>query len=131
MAGWGFVEVEVGSMRTWKVIFVPFWRIGDRAGWVGGVDVDWEGVGWERIVTRGTKEFQLGQVEVSVRADQTFGEGAVMKVELPMCMVACSGVMLGVARVALVGSLRGGMVGLDLGLDIRWFGLGRRTELER
>ena len=74
---------------------VPFWRIGDRdcvfwvaLGWDAGsgaggeVGVGW--VGWERIVTRGTKEFQLGQVEVSIRAAQTFGEGAVMKVELPM-----------------------------------------------
>lgn len=67
-------------------------------------------VGWERIVTRGTKEFQVGQVEVSVRADQTLEEGAVMNVELPMWREAFSGVMLGVWREALVGSERGVMM---------------------
>lgn len=108
-------------MRTWKVNFVPFWRIGDRfvlVDWVVGVDVDagagsgaevdgdGSGVGWERMVTRGTKVFQLGQVEVSVRAAQTSWEGAFMKVELPRWRVALSMGMLGVPRVALVGSVK-------------------------
>lgn len=74
---------------------VPFCRIGDSVCvgaavlvvWdigSGGDVVDVGSFGWERIVTWGTKEFQLGQLDVSVRADQTFGDGAVMKVELPM-----------------------------------------------
>lgn len=77
-------------MRTCKVNFVPFWRIGDRAvfasvlvDWVVGVavdagvgsgaevDGDGSGAGWERMDTRGTKVFQLDQVEVFVRAAQT------------------------------------------------------------
>lgn len=119
--------MEVVSIRTCKVNFVPFWRIGDRVvfvfvGWEVGVDVDagvgssaevvgdGSGVGWERMVTRGTKVFQLGQVEVFVRAAQTSWDGAVMKVELPMWRVAFSMGMLGVARVALVGSVRVVMV---------------------
>lgn len=68
-------------------------------------------LGWERIVTRGTKEFQVGQVEVSVNADQTFGEGAFMEVELPMWREAFSRGMLGVARVAFWGSGRVVMLG--------------------
>lgn len=62
--------------------------------------------GWARIVTRGTKVFQLGQVEVSMRAAQTFVDGAEMKAELPMWRIAFSTGMVGVERVAFVGSLR-------------------------
>mgnify|MGYP001658169385 CR=1 FL=1 len=62
--------------------------------------------GCERIVTRGTNEFQAGQVEVSVRVLQTLAAGALMRVELPMWRVAAFGVIVGVARVALVGSSR-------------------------
>lgn len=119
VAGWGFSDVDVGSMRTWKVNLVPFWRTGDREFVVGALD--WDGgcadvvgvgsVGWERIVTWGTKEFQVGQVEVSVRAAQTFGEGAVMNVELPMWREAFSTGMFGVAREALLGSERVAIVG--------------------
>lgn len=77
-------------MRTCKVNFVPFWRTGDSAvfafvlvDWAVVVDVDAgvgsgaevdgdeSGVGWDWMVTRGTKVFQLGQVEVFVRAVQT------------------------------------------------------------
>lgn len=104
--------------------FVPFWRIGDRVfafvlvDWVvgvavdagvgsgAGVDGDGSGVGWERMDTRGTKVFQLGQVEVFVSAAQTSWLGALMKVELPMWRTAFSMGMLGVARVAFVGSVR-------------------------
>lgn len=70
------------------------------------VDGDGSGVGWERMVTRGTKLFQLGQVEVFVSAAQTSWLGALMKVELPMWRTAFSMGMLGVARVAFVGSVR-------------------------
>jgi hypothetical protein len=96
VAAWGFWDVEVGSMRTWKIALVPFCRIGERDGfwtldWDAGSDAGSGAggavavglVGWERMVTRGMKEFQLGQVDVSVRAAQTFGEGAAMNVELP------------------------------------------------
>lgn len=62
---------------------VPFCRIGDSV-CVTGAALTVGSFGWERIVTWGTKEFQLGQLDVSVRADQTFGDGAVMNVELPM-----------------------------------------------
>jgi hypothetical protein len=110
-------------MRTWKVNFVPFWSIGERflfEDWVvdagagagvgvgsgAEVDGDGSGVGWERMVTRGTKAFQLGQVEVFTSAAQTSWEGALMKVELPMWRVAFSMGTFGVARVALVGSVR-------------------------
>jgi hypothetical protein len=64
-------------MRTWKVIFVPFWRMGESS-------VLASVFGWEVIVTRGMNSFQEGQVEVSVRAAQTAVEGAAMKIELPM-----------------------------------------------
>lgn len=47
---------------------------------------------------------------MSVRAAQTFGDGAEMKVELPMWRIACSAGMVGVERVAFVGSLRVDMV---------------------
>lgn len=104
-------------MRTWKVIFVPGWRIGERGGGDGEVDSVDSGSfglacesGCERMVTRGTKEFQLGHVEVSRRASQTLGEGAAMKVELPMWRVASDGVMVGVERVEFVGSVMVDMV---------------------
>lgn len=134
-------------MRTCKVNFVPFWRIGDSAvfafvladcvvgvavdagvGSGAEVDGDGSGVGWERMDTRGTKVFQLGQVEVFVRAAQTSWEGAVMKVELPMWRVALSMGMLGVARVALVGSVR--VVMMDWGFDYDGLKL-RRNEVRR
>lgn len=70
--------------------------------------------GCERIVTRGTKEFQLGQVDVSVSAAHTWVEGAGMKVELPMWRVALAASMVGVERVELVGSERGDMVNYKL-----------------
>jgi hypothetical protein len=70
--------------------------------------------GCEQIVTRGTNEFQAGQVEVSVRMLQTLAAGALMRVELPMWRVAASGVIVGVARVALVGSWR--VVIVDFGI---------------
>lgn len=95
------------------VNFVPVWRIGeserdDASGVSDGCGC--EASGWDRIVTRGTKVFQLGQVDVSVRADQTFVEGAAMKVELPMWRVAAAAVMDGVERVELVGSGSCGIV---------------------
>lgn len=131
--------------------FVPFWRIGDRAvfvfvDWVVGVavdagvgsgaevDGDGPGVGWERMVTRGMKVFQIGQVEVFVSAAQTSWEGAVMKVELPMWKVALSMGMLGVARVALVGSVRVVMVDWgfgDYGLELRRKGVGEERNVSR
>lgn len=109
-------------MRTWKVIFVCFWRSGERvvvvvgSGWVWCCSDGSCGCGLgllsgcERIVTRGTKVFQLGQVEVSIRAAQTFVDGAEMKVELPMWRIAFLAEMVGVERVAFVGSWRAGMV---------------------
>lgn len=140
-------------MRTWKVNFVPFWRIGDvlvgwlaLVGWVVDDDVGagvgsgsgaeaeaevvGDGGGWERMVTRGTKEFQLGQVEVSVRAAQTCAEGALMMAELPMCRVAFAGVMVGVARVAFVGSVRVVMV-IFVYWELVGDGLGLRWRLGR
>lgn len=97
------------------VNFVPVWRIGESArDDSGGCDCCEEDgcgeSGCERIVTRGTKVFQLGQVEVSVRADQTFVEGARMKLELPMWRVAFAAVMEGVERVEFVGSGNAGIV---------------------
>jgi hypothetical protein len=87
-------------MRTWKVTFVPFWRIGES----GAVVSAEAGVsGCERIVTRGTKEFQLGHVDVSVRTSQTRVEGALMKIELPRWRLEDSGVMVGVGRSVFVG----------------------------
>lgn len=89
---------------------MPFWRIGESgAGAVvevlGSVsaDVDVGVSGCERIVTRGTKEFQLGHVDVSVRTSQTRVEGALMKIELPRWRLADSGVMVGVGRSVFVG----------------------------
>lgn len=106
-------------MRTWKVILVPSWRIGERGEGEGvgeGVSVD-SGLlglacesGCERMVTRGTKEFQLGHVEVLRRVSQTLGEGAAMKVELPMWRIASDAVMVGVERVEFVGSVMVDMV---------------------
>lgn len=64
------------------------------------------GSGCERIVTRGTNEFQLGQVDVSVRAAHTAAEGAGMRIELPMWRVALAASMVGVERVEFVGSDR-------------------------
>lgn len=100
-------------MLTWKVILVPFFRIGEREGLSalvlesgGGGRVS----GCERMVTRGTKEFHDGQVEVSDSADQTWDEGAAMKVELPMWRVALETGMLGVDLEVLVGFVRSGMV---------------------
>jgi hypothetical protein len=92
-------------MRTWKVTLVPFCRIGER----GAVSV----LGWERIVTRGTKEFQLGHVDVSVRTSQTRVEGALIMIELPRWRLAESGVMVGVGRSVFVG------FGRDIAI---WFG---------
>lgn len=130
-------------MRTWKVNFVPFWSTGDRfvlEGWVvdvgagvgvgvgsgAEVDGDGSGVGWERTVTRGTKAFQLGQVEVFMSAAQTSWEGALMKVELPMWRVAFSMGMFGVARVALVGSVRVVMMDSRVGKCLKMW----RNEVE-
>lgn len=62
------------------------------------------------MVTRGTNAFQVGQVDVSVRAAQTFVDGAEMRVELPRWRTALSAGMVGVGRVAFVGSLRADMV---------------------
>jgi hypothetical protein len=70
-------------MRTWKIIRVPFWRIGGR-----GEEEEDSVPGCERMVTRGTKEFQSGHVEVFVRADQVFEDGAEMVVEEPRWRVA-------------------------------------------
>lgn len=87
-------------MRTWNVIFVPVWRIGEVLSAVSG---------WERMVTRGTKEFQSGHVDVFVRAAQTRAEGAEMVVELPMWRVALVAAMVGVERVEFVGSVSSAM----------------------
>ena len=87
-------------MRTWKVIFVPFWRMGESS-------VFESMVGCEVMVTRGMNSFQEGQVEVSVRAAQTAVEGAAMKIELPMWRVAFAASIVGVARLAFWGSVRG------------------------
>lgn len=57
------------------------------------------------MVTRGTKAFQDGHVEVSVRTSQTRGEGAEIKVELPRWRVAAVASMLGVARLVFSGSV--------------------------
>lgn len=59
-----------------------------------------ESSGWDRIVTRGTKEFHDGQVDVSIRTSQTRCEEAEIKVELPRWRVALAASMFGVARVA-------------------------------
>jgi len=69
--------------------------------------------GCERMVTRGTKEFQSGHVDVFVRAAQICVEGAVVVVELPMWRVALVAGMVGVERVVLLGSVSSGI--LDLG----------------
>lgn len=55
--------------------------------------------------------FQVGQVEVSIRAAQTSVDGAEIKVELPMWRIASLAEMVGVERVAFVGSWRVDMVG--------------------
>lgn len=62
------------------------------------------------MVTRGTKEFQSGHVEVFVRVDQTFEEGAEMVAELPSWRVAEVDGMFGVERVELLGSVREAIV---------------------
>lgn len=88
-------------MRTWKVILVPFCRMGESS------VVESSLAGWEVMVTRGMNSFQEGQVEVSVRAAQTAVEGAAMKIELPMWRVAFAASIVGVARSAFWGSERG------------------------
>lgn len=52
--------------------------------------------GCSRMVTRGTKVFHLGQVEVSIRAFQTSCKGASMRVALLRWRTASDAEMLGV-----------------------------------
>lgn len=59
--------------------------------------------GCETIVTRGTKEFHFGHVDVLVRTSQTAVDGALMWIELPRWRDAESGVMFGVGRFVFVG----------------------------
>lgn len=75
--------------------------------------------GWERIVTRGTKPFQDGHVEVLIKASQTFWAGEEMVIELPMWRVEDAALRVGVSRVAFWGSGRDVILNVEF---VRVFG---------